>query len=106
MRAIRSPKWKATGRWRNWLVLIVADGEAGFGGAECLRAPEGHDRRRRRWVALGGSARLGEEVRPPRWQVLIPTQQHIRTMTSARLAADVADVPTSSSPAPTPRRRR
>ncbi len=27
-------------------------------------------------------------------KVLIPTQQHIRTLTSARLAADVADVPT------------
>ena len=27
-------------------------------------------------------------------KVLIPTQQHVRTLTSARLAADVADVPT------------
>jgi isocitrate lyase len=27
-------------------------------------------------------------------KVLIPTQQHIRTLTSARLAADVCDVPT------------
>ncbi len=36
-------------------------------------------------------------------KVLIPTQQHIRTLTSARLAADVATSRPSSSPAPTPR---
>ena len=36
--------------------------------AERLRADEVHDRRRRRGRALGGPARLGEEVRPPRRQ--------------------------------------
>ena len=36
--------------------------------AQRLRAAEGHDRRRCRRFALGGPARVGEEVRPPRWQ--------------------------------------
>ncbi len=53
----------------DWLLPIVADAEAGFGGvAQRLRADEVHDRRRCRGRALGGPARLGEEVRPPRWQ--------------------------------------
>ncbi len=36
--------------------------------AERLRADEADDRRRRGRGALGGPARLGEEVRAPRWQ--------------------------------------
>ena len=48
-----------------WFAPIVADAEAGFGGAaERLRADEVHDRGRRGGRALRGSARLREEVRP------------------------------------------
>src|SRR5699024_11583177 len=74
---------------------IVADAEAGFGGA--LNAYELQ------------KAMIGAGAAGPHWEdqlaseekcghlggkVLIPTQQHIRTLTSARLAADVANTPT------------
>jgi isocitrate lyase len=39
-------------------------------------------------------------------KVLVPTSQFVRTLVSARLAADVLDVPTFSSRAPTHSRRR
>ena len=52
---------------QQWLAPIVADAEAGFGGAaERVRADEGDDRGGRRRRALRGPARVGEEVRPPR----------------------------------------
>jgi len=62
--------------------------------AQCLRAAEGDDRRRSGWHALGGPAGFGEEVRPSGWQDADPDPTAYRTLTSARLAADVCDVPT------------
>ena len=51
-------------RRHHWFAPIVADAEAGFGGAaQRLRADEGDDRGGRRRRALRGPARLGEEVR-------------------------------------------
>ena len=51
----------------HWLAPIVADAEAGFGGAaERVRADEGDDRGGRRRRPLRGPARVREEVRPPR----------------------------------------
>ena len=48
-----------------WMAPIIADAEAGFGGAlNALRADEGHDRGRRRRRPLRGPARLRKEVRP------------------------------------------
>ena len=53
------------GRRRDWMVPIVADAEAGFGGAlNAFELMKGDDRGRRGRRALGGPARLGEEVRP------------------------------------------
>ncbi len=50
----------------HWLAPIVADAEAGFGGVlNAFELMKAHDRRRRRGRALGGPARLREEVRPP-----------------------------------------
>ncbi|RDI52089.1 isocitrate lyase [Nocardia mexicana] len=78
----------------NWLVPIVADAEAGFGGA--LNAYE----LQKAMIAAGAAGvhwedQLASEKKCGHLggKVLIPTQQHIRTLTSARLAADVADVP-------------
>ncbi|MFZ2511664.1 MAG: isocitrate lyase [Gordonia sp. (in: high G+C Gram-positive bacteria)] len=79
----------------NWLVPIVADGEAGFGGA--LNVYE----LQKAMIAAGVAGSHWEDQLASEkkcghlgGKVLIPTQQHIRTLTSARLAADVSDVPT------------
>jgi len=65
----RSPRWKATPQSRNWLAPIVADGEAGFGGAlnvyELQKAMIAAGVAGSHWEDQPG---LGEEVRPPRWQ--------------------------------------
>src|SRR6202046_1017356 len=79
----------------NWLAPIVADGEAGFGGA--LNVYE----LQKAMIAAGVAGSHSEDQLASEkkcghlgGKVLIPTQQHIRTLTSARLAADVCDVPT------------
>lgn len=79
----------------NWLVPIVADGEAGFGGA--LNVYE----LQKAMIAAGAAGTHWEDQLASEkkcghlgGKVLIPTQQHIRTLNSARLAADVANTPT------------
>jgi isocitrate lyase len=83
------------GRKVDWLLPIVADAEAGFGGPlqayELMRAMidagaagvhyEDQLAAEKKCGHLGG-------------KVLVPTAQFIRTLTAARLAADVAGVPT------------
>ncbi|MDQ2728856.1 MAG: isocitrate lyase [Actinomycetota bacterium] len=80
---------------RHWLAPIVADAEAGFGGA--LNAYE----LTKGMIDAGAAGihyedQLSSEKKCGHMggKVLIPTSQHIRTLTSARLAADVAGVPT------------
>ncbi len=79
---------------RDWLVPIVADAEAGFGGP--LNAYE----LMKSMIAAGASGvhwedQLASEKKCGHLggKVLIPTQQHVRTLNAARLAADVAGVP-------------
>ncbi|QWQ84918.1 isocitrate lyase [Corynebacterium glutamicum] len=79
----------------NWVVPIVADGEAGFGGA--LNVYE----LQKAMIAAGAAGTHWEDQLASEkkcghlgGKVLIPTQQHIRTLNSARLAADVANTPT------------
>lgn len=79
----------------DWIVPIVADGEAGFGGAlnvyELQKAMINAGAAGTHWEdQLASEKKCGHLG----GKVLIPTQQHIRTLTSARLAADVADTPT------------
>src|ERR1700760_2390440 len=79
----------------NWLAPIVADGEAGFGGAlnvfELQKALIAAGVAGSHWEdQLASEKKCGHLG----GKVLIPTQQHIRTLTSARLAADVCGVPT------------
>src|SRR6266498_3229294 len=78
-----------------WIVPIMADAEAGFGGPlnafETMKA----------MIEAGASAvhfedQLAGEKKCGHLggKVLVPTAQFIRTLTAARLAADVLDVPT------------
>ncbi|MGG5174514.1 isocitrate lyase [Pseudarthrobacter sp. J1763] len=78
----------------DWLVPIVADAEAGFGGP--LNAFE----LMKSMIAAGASGvhwedQLASEKKCGHLggKVLIPTQQHIRTLSAARLAADVSNTP-------------
>jgi isocitrate lyase len=79
---------------RDWLVPIVADAEAGFGGPlnafELMKA----------MIAAGAAGvhwedQLASEKKCGHLggKVLIPTAQHIRTLNAARLAADISGVP-------------
>jgi len=79
---------------RNWLAPIVADAEAGFGGP--LNAFE----LMKGMIAAGAAGvhwedQLASEKKCGHLggKVLVPTQQHVRTLNAARLAADVSDVP-------------
>src|SRR5215211_2093641 len=80
---------------RYWLAPILADAEAGFGGVlnafELMKA----------FFEAGAAGvhfedQLASEKKCGHLggKVLVPTQQFIRTLTAARLAADVCDVPT------------
>ena len=78
----------------DWLVPIVADAEAGFGGP--LNAYE----LMKSMIVAGASGvhwedQLASEKKCGHMggKVLIPTKHHERTLNAARLAADVADVP-------------
>jgi len=78
----------------NWLVPIVADAEAGFGGP--LNAYE----LMKGMIAAGAAGGHWEEQLASEkkcghlgGKVLVPTKQHERTLNAARLAADVSGVP-------------
>ncbi len=80
---------------RDWMVPIVADAEAGFGGP--LNAFE----LMKSMIEAGAAAvhfedQLSSEKKCGHLggKVLLPTGQFIRTLVAARLAADVLDVPT------------
>jgi isocitrate lyase len=79
----------------DWFVPIVADGEAGFGGA--LNVFE----LTKSFIEAGAAGihfedQLAAEKKCGHMggKVLVPTSQHIRTLQSARLASDVMGVPT------------
>ena len=82
-------------RERHWLAPIMADAEAGFGGP--LNAYE----LMKSMIEAGAAGvhfedQLASEKKCGHMggKVLVPTSQFIRTLTAARLAADVMDVPT------------
>src|SRR5690348_1007086 len=87
--------WAEGDRDRRWLVPIVADAEAGFGGP--LNAFE----LMKQMIESGAAGvhfedQLASEKKCGHLggKVLVPTSQFIRTLAAARLAADVLDVPT------------
>lgn len=95
MRADQIERSEGSSSVEDWLAPIVADAEAGFGGAlnvyELMRG----------MIAAGAAGvhfedQLGSEKKCGHLggKVLVPTAQHIRTLNAARLAADVENVPT------------
>ena len=88
-------EWAEGGLTHDWMVPVVADAEAGFGGPlnayELMRA----------MIEAGAAGvhfedQLAAEKKCGHMggKVLVPTAQHVRTLKAARLAADVAGVPT------------
>jgi len=87
--------WAEGREERDWLAPVMADAEAGFGGP--LNAYE----LTRALIEAGAAGvhfedQLASEKKCGHLggKVLVPTAQFIRTLTAARLAADVAGVPT------------
>lgn len=87
-------EWAEGKRDRDWMVPIVADAEAGFGGP--LHAFE----LTRSMIEAGAAGihfedQLASEKKCGHMggKVLVPTSQFLRTLRAARLAADVLDVP-------------
>jgi isocitrate lyase len=87
--------WAEGRNGTHWLAPIVADAEAGFGGAlnsfELMKA----------MIEAGAAGvhfedQLASEKKCGHLggKVLVPTSHFVRTLTAARLAADVLDVPT------------
>ncbi|MBY6278106.1 isocitrate lyase [Symbiobacterium thermophilum] len=79
----------------DWMVPIVADAEAGFGGPlnafELMKAMIEAGAAGVHWEdQLASEKKCGHMG----GKVLVPTSQHIRTLIAARLAADVMGVPT------------
>jgi isocitrate lyase len=79
----------------DWFAPIIADGEAGFGG------PLNVFELTRSFIEAGAAGvhyedQLAAEKKCGHMggKVLVPTSQHIRTLQAARLASDVAGVPT------------
>ncbi|MCU0273629.1 MAG: isocitrate lyase [Acidimicrobiales bacterium] len=89
-------EWAETGGQtkREWMIPIVADAEAGFGGPlnafELMKGMIEAGAAGVHWEDQLSSAKKCGHMGG---KVLIPTQQHIQTLTAARLAADVMGVP-------------
>ena len=88
-------EWAEGNGDRDWMVPIVADAEAGFGGP--LNAFE----LMKSMIEAGAAGvhfedQLASEKKCGHLggKVLVPTSQFVRTLVAARLAADVLDVPT------------
>jgi isocitrate lyase len=88
-------EWSEGRNGTDWMVPIVADAEAGFGGP--LHAFE----LTKSMIEAGAAGvhyedQLASEKKCGHMggKVLVPTAQHVRTLTAARLASDVMGVPT------------
>jgi isocitrate lyase len=83
----------ANGRY--WLAPIVADAEAGFGGAlNAFELMKGFIEAGAAGVHFEDQLASEKKCGHLGGKVLVPTQQFVRTLTAARLAADVCEVPT------------
>jgi isocitrate lyase len=88
-------EWAEGGVRRDWLVPILADAEAGFGGplnafelmTQMIDAGAAGVHYEDQLAAEKKCGHLGGKV-------LVPTSQFLRTLGAARLAADIAGVPT------------
>jgi isocitrate lyase len=83
------------GATRDWLVPIVADAEAGFGGPlNCFEIMKAYIEAGAAAVHFEDQLAAEKKCGHLGGKVLIPTQAHIRNLDAARLAADVCGVPT------------
>jgi isocitrate lyase len=88
-------EWSEGKAERDWLVPIVADAEAGFGGPL-----HGFELMKSMIEAGAAGVHFEDQLASEKkcghlgGKVLVPTAQFIRTLVGARLAADVLDVPT------------
>jgi isocitrate lyase len=88
-------EWSEGSREHDYMLPIVADAEAGFGGTlNAFELAKG-------FITAGAAGihyedQLAAEKKCGHMggKVLIPTSQHVRTLLAARLAADVLNVPT------------
>ena len=80
---------------RDWMLPIVADAEAGFGGPlNAFELMKGMIEAGAAGVHFEDQLSSEKKCGHLGGKVLVPTGQFIRTLVSARLAADVLDVPT------------
>ena len=80
---------------RDWLLPIVADAEAGFGGPlNCFEIMKAYIEAGAAGVHFEDQLASEKKCGHLGGKVLIPTQAHIRNLNAARLAADVCGVPT------------
>ena len=78
----------------DWFVPIMADGEAGFGGAlNVFELTKNFIEAGAAGIHLEDQLSSAKKCGHMGGKVLVPTQQHIQTLVSARLAADVMGVP-------------
>src|SRR4051812_16776508 len=88
-------EWSEGRNGKNWMVPIVADAEAGFGGPlHAFELMKGMIEAGAAGVHFEDQLASEKKCGHMGGKVLVPTAQHIRTLTAARLAADVMDVPT------------
>jgi isocitrate lyase len=79
----------------DWFVPIVADGEAGFGGAlNVFELTKSFIRAGAAGVHFEDQLAAEKKCGHMGGKVLVPTSQHVRTLQAARLAGDVMGVPT------------
>jgi isocitrate lyase len=87
--------WSEGGDSVDYFAPIVADGEAGFGGAlNVFELTKSFIRAGAAGVHFEDQLAAEKKCGHMGGKVLVPTAQHIRTLAAARLAADVMDVPT------------
>ncbi len=88
-------EWSEGDDSRHWMVPIVADAESGFGGAlNVFELTKSFIRAGAAAVHLEDQLSSEKKCGHMGGKVLIPSVQHVRTLQSARLAADVLGVPT------------
>jgi isocitrate lyase len=79
----------------DWFAPIVADAEAGFGGVlNTFEVTKGYIEAGAAGVHIEDQLASEKKCGHMGGKVLIPTQQHVRNLCAARLAADVMGVPT------------
>jgi isocitrate lyase len=87
--------WAEGRNGTHWLAPIVADAEAGFGGVlNAFELMKGMIEAGAAGVHFEDQLASEKKCGHLGGKVLVPTSQFVRTLTAARLAADVLDVPT------------